>query len=106
MRRIGVRHVDNRRCLLPRDYLQDPFTFGNRGAAVILPVGGDVVSMRVARRQHLLVIAVRDRRIRSGDVCGEFGFGRDVWSDVLNGTRWPGETVLVAMFEALARAQV
>ena len=106
MRRIGVRHVDNRRCLLPRDYLQDPFTFGTRGGVVVLPVGGDPVSMRIARRQHLLVIAVRERRIRSSAVCGDFGFGRDVWSDVLNGTRWAGETVLVAIFEALASAQV
>lgn len=103
MRRIGVRHLDNRRCLRPCDYLLDPFTFGTAAARFVLPAGGDEVSLRVARLHHGLVVAIRANGVKGSWVCREWGFGRDVWSEVVAGRRWPGETVLVAMVDALNR---
>lgn len=103
MRRIGVRHLDNRRCLLPRDYLADPWSFGQPGVVtLVLPPGGDVVSQRIALQVHRMVLAVRDRQVRSTRACARFEFSREVWSEVLSGRRWPGETVLAAIVDSLA----
>jgi hypothetical protein len=103
MRRIGVRHLDNRRSLLPYDYLADPWAFGQPGrVGVVMPEGGDVVSQRIALQVHRLAVAVRSRHIRSTEACARFEFSREVWSEVLAGRRWPGETVLAAIIDALA----
>ena len=105
MRRIGIRHLDNRRTLTPRQYARKPWTFGTTAAVMELPEGGDEVSLRIAIYHHQLVIAVHARNVRVSDVCARFGFGRDVWHEVLGGHRWPGETVYVALVDALAHGQ-
>lgn len=102
MRRIGVRHLDNRRCLLPRDYLLEPNQFGHPGQVLlVMPAGGDLVSQRIALLVHRMAVTVRLQRIRSSQACARFGFSREVWSEVMTGRRWPGETVLAAMVDVL-----
>jgi len=93
--------LDNRRNLLPRTYFEDPWTFGTRAAKLTMPPGGDEVSQRIASHLNLLVCAVRERRLTSGQACARFGFCREVWSDVVNGRRWPGETVLTAILDTI-----
>lgn len=96
-----MRHLDNRRSGRPCDYLENPHTFGTRGARWVMPDGGDESSMRIARRTHNLVMSIRARRLRGAPICRRWGFGRDLWCEVMAGRRWPGETVLVAMIDAL-----
>ena len=102
MRRIGPRHLDNRRNLLPRDYFENPWTFGTPTAKLTMPSGGDDVSQRVAFHVNVLVRAVREHGLTSRQACTRFGFCREVWSDVVNGRRWPGETVLTAILDTIA----
>ena len=104
MRRIGPRHLDNRRNLTPRDYFEDPWTFGTANSRLVLPTAGDPVSQRIAWHTHLLVRAVRDQRLSSGSACRRFGFSRDVWSEVVNGHRWPGETIMTAIIDTIHNA--
>jgi hypothetical protein len=83
--------------------MADPWTFGSPAGVVIMPAGGDAVSQRVADHHHRLVVAIHAGKVRTSEICQQFDFGRDLWSDVLAGRRWPGETVLVAMVETLIR---
>lgn len=103
MRALGTRHLDRQRNLEPRAYLADPHSFGRRlDVAPAEPVGGDPVSQRVALLQHSLVVAWRERgrRPTSGELCAHYGFSRQLWSRVVLGERWAGETVLAALVEA------
>ncbi|MEN9505070.1 MAG: hypothetical protein RI958_996 [Actinomycetota bacterium] len=102
MPRIGNRHLDTRRNLKPRDYFENPWTFGVPSAQLVLPPGGDEVSQRIALQTHRLVCRLRERSVTSSRACERFGFSRDVWSEVCAGQRWPGETVLAAIIDTLA----
>jgi hypothetical protein len=79
--------------------------FGTSAARFQLPPGGDEVSMRIARLHHGLIVSLRAGGVKGSWVCREWGFGRDLWSEVIAGRRWPGETVLVAMIDALNRCR-
>lgn len=99
MGRLNGRHLDAKRRLRPRDYVADPFGFGERDVDPVLPPGGDQVSARIALRQHRLVLEIRSRRLRPGRILRAFGISRSVWSDTARGHRWAGETVLAAMHD-------
>ena len=104
VKRPGGNHVDRRRRLLPRDYLADPYGFGQpRANRTVQPSGGDPVSARVAWIQHELVAAWRVRGSSpSGAQLGrEFGFSRQTWSRAALGQRWMGEAVTCALLAAL-----
>jgi hypothetical protein len=102
-RRAHPRHVDLRRALLPRDYLADPYLFGREPTGVVLPQGGDRRSQQVARLQHQLALAwVRaGRRPTTTTLCERWGFSPSVWSRIVNGTRWAGETGMCALLDAV-----
>lgn len=68
-----------------------------------MPPGGDPISQRIALRTHTLVCELRKRRLTSTYACEQFGFNREVWSDVLNGHRWPGETVAFAILDTITK---
>ena len=104
MRRPGGNHLDRRRRLLPRDYLDPPEAFGLREpAAWVVPSGGDRTSQLVARVQHDLVIAwhTGPRRPSGAEMGRRFRFSRQTWSRSMLGERWMGETVLAAMLSVL-----
>lgn len=104
MRQPGGNHLDRRRRLLPRDYLDPPEAFGLRHPVRwVVPAAGDGTSQLVARVEHHLVIAWRSRPHRpSGAEMGRrFGFSRQTWSRTLLGERWMGETVMAAMLSVL-----
>lgn len=103
VRRSSATHIDLRRKLLPRQYLDRPDAFG-RDVSVrwVVPAGGDEVSLRVARLQHELVVAWRVGGARSGAATArEFGFSRQTWSRITLGERWMGETGAVALVTAI-----
>lgn len=89
----------DRRTLLPRDYLRDPYQFGvNLAADPVLPSRGDAVSQQVAMAQHHLAVLVRaaGTRATAADVTRRFGFSKQYWSRCLLGQAWMGETVQAA----------
>lgn len=89
----------DRRTLVPREYLVDPFQFGRTPAPTwVLPEAGDTVSQRVAMVQHQLAVAIRNRHRRSTTrtVTRAFGFSKQYWSLCLLGKAWMGETLLAA----------
>ena len=94
----------DRRTLLPRDYLDDPFTFG-RATAVAWrrPAGGDEASRQVAMVQHQVAFLVGQRQDRTAAhrVSARFGFSKQYWSLCLHGQAWMGETVLAAAVSIL-----
>src|SRR4051794_24328770 len=97
--RPGGNHVDLRRTLLPRDYVTDPDDYGdNPHARFHTPAGGDTVSGKVARVQHMLALAWRARQpARSGARdAAVFGLSATVWNDCMRGERWMRETVMAA----------
>lgn len=98
-------HIDSRRRLLPRDYLLDPWQFGQpiAGVNTCLPAGGDRVSKRVAEVQHHLVVTWRanGRYPQASVLCEQFGMSKQTWSRVTLGERWAGETVLAALTAAV-----
>lgn len=94
----------DRRSLQPEDYLTDPARFGSRLAVkLVVPAGGDKVSLEVALVQHRLSFALvhpRDPK-RAAAVKDKFGFSPSWWSKCLHGKGWMGETVLAAAVGAL-----
>lgn len=107
MRRPGGNHLDRRRRLLPRDYLENPDGFGfERRPVYVVPEDGDETSAAVARLQHELVRSWRQRGCRpSGAALGRrFGFSKQTWSRTVLGQRWMGETVMTALVQALREA--
>jgi len=98
----------DRRLLLPRDYLADPFQFGHHPHPVwVLPPGGDHRSLRVAMVQHDVALLVRTHCPRAGErVARRFGFSRQYWSKCTGGRAWMGETLLAAAIWALRTAGV
>lgn len=104
MRRPGANHLDRRRRLLPRDYLDPPEAFGLRDPIRwVVPADGDGTSQRVARVEHRLVVAWRlgDHRPSGPEMGRRFGFSRQTWSRCMLGERWMGETVLAAVLSIL-----
>jgi hypothetical protein len=106
MTRLSSRHLDARRSLTPRDYLADPWAYGERPSHMVMPDGGDQLSQRVALVQHELIREFRaDATLAPGTVCKIFGIHRNTWSRTMNGHRWAGETVMVALVWATKRNQ-
>ena len=108
MHRPGANHLDRRRRLLPRSYFERHDDFGiTPNARRIVPDAGDRASAEVAWLQHELVLEWRRRRCRpSGAAIGrEFGFSKQVWSRVVTGHRWMGETVAVVLIKVLRTPQ-
>jgi hypothetical protein len=104
MGRLNSRHLDARRTLSPRDYLTDPFAFGERSATPCLPIGGDEISLRIAVQQHRLVLAWRHHGGSGpGELCRLYGIHRNTWANALRGRRWAGETILAALLYGLTR---
>lgn len=100
----STRHLDRRRNLQPRDYLRDPFAFGREpGAELAVPAGGDGISLQIAARQHVLVVAwrARGKRPRSSEICRRWGFSSSTFSRIVLGERWAGETGLAAFDEVV-----
>lgn len=94
----------DRRHLLPRDYLTEPPRFGYQpDASMLLPAGGDPISLQVARVQHQVALTIRARhdRTATSKVTTAFGFSKQHWSDCLHGRAWMGETVLAAALTLL-----
>lgn len=105
--RPGGNHLDRRRALRPRDYATPGDAFGQPVAVEwSVPPGGDLVSLRVARTQHRLVVSWRGRAAQASGaaVARRYGFSRQTWSRTVLGERWAGETVLVALVETVAQA--
>lgn len=101
----GANHLDRRRTLLPRDYLDEPDLFGRSGTAVVrLPPGGDEVSARIAAIQHDLVRDWRvEHRPSSGEIRRLYGMSRQTWSRITLGERWAGETGLAVLHASWRR---
>ncbi|GAA1243230.1 hypothetical protein FB474_2379 [Oryzihumus leptocrescens] len=100
----------DRRNLLPRDYLADPFIFGHRlGVTTVLPPGGDPVSQAVALVQHHVAVLVRQEqqleRFTARRTTARFGFSKQYWSLCLLGYEWMGETVLAAAVSVALHTQ-
>jgi hypothetical protein len=98
----------DRRVLLPRDYLENPWQFGVHPAPRwILPPGGDERSMRVAMVQHDVARLLRLHCPRVGQrVADRFAFSRQQWSKGLRGHAWMGSTLLAGAIWALRSAGV
>lgn len=93
------RRLLDQRSLAPRDYLVDPWKFGqDPQAATRLPAGGDRRSRAVAQVQHSLACHIRARgdRHAAAMVTERFGFSKQFWSACLLGRIWMGETGLAA----------
>ena len=105
MRRTSAHHLDNRRHGLPRDYVNNPWLFGTETAVLVMPAGGDEDSAAVAWEIHNLVRYVEAHRIPGAAICREMHMGRDVWTEVKKGRRWPGETVLIALIRVIRKSQ-
>ena len=59
----GANHLSRRLQLTPRDYVNPPEGFGWNGEVKFeAPLDGDQLSLAVARRQHVLVKAWRQRQ--------------------------------------------
>lgn len=104
--RINGAHIDQRRLLLPRDYAADPDLFGHQIAVrFLIPHGGDELSMQVARSQHLMLCAWRQRTGGPGTTLmrRRFGISAAVWSRTTRGQRWAGETCFAALAHVLLR---
>lgn len=99
MAQIGARHLDRRRRMLPRDYVEDPEAFGvDPGARFRCPDTGDAVSLRIAEQVHMLLCAWnRDRRPSAAALANRFTMSKQTLSRVSRGERWPGETVMAAL---------
>lgn len=103
MAQLNPRHLDHRRALTPRDYATDPSLFGVVAAVEFrVPPGGDEISMRIAKLQHLLVCDWHDLRRRppATVLCRRFGCSPQTISKVTTGQRWAGETILAALHYA------
>lgn len=98
----NTRHLDRRRRLRPRDYATDPTLYGvDPTVAFHCPVGGDEISMRIAAHTHLVLCDWNlDRRPSATAIAKTFGTSKNTISRVSRGTRWPGETLLVALTES------
>jgi hypothetical protein len=92
------RSVDSRRQLLPRDYLAEPMRFGVDGdVELTMPFDGDQASFEIARLVHRLAIVARQSGRCGAQLGRRFQFSRQVFSDVLNGRRWPNASTLAAL---------
>lgn len=106
MARLGPRHLDSRRKLLPVSYLERPADFGRRQRpAFVLPQDGDIVSQRIAVLQHQLIFTwnERGRRPSVGELCREWRVSKQTLSRCTLGERWLGETLLAAFVQIVAR---
>ena len=104
MGRFNGRHLDQRRQLQPRDYLTRADYFGvDPNVQVVVPEGGNEVSLRVAVEQHLLVCRWGEvRRPSSAAVLARrYGTTPSTISAVVTGRRWAGETLFAALNEEL-----
>ena len=103
--RLGPRHLDSRRTLLPASYLEHPEAFGRRREVrIVLPVGGDRVSQQIALLQHRLILAwnERGRRPSAAELASSWCVSKQVISRCALGQRWLGETLLAAFLQAVA----
>jgi hypothetical protein len=93
----------DRRLLLPREYLVDPYRFGtDLTPQWVLPPGGDQRSLRVAMVQHDIARLLRSHCPRIGQRVGDrFAFSRQQWSKCTRGQAWMGPTVLSGAIWAL-----
>ena len=92
------RSVDRRRRLLPRDYVTQPDRFGVDGdVEFAMPPGGDDASFEIARLVHRLAVVARTSGRCGAQLGRRFQFSRQVFSDVLNGRRWPNASTLAAL---------
>ena len=103
MNRPGWNAIDRRRspeAPSPCAYCVDPHAFGrNPDARFRVPPGGTAADLELARLQHILVLAWRERgrQPSTGQLRSRWSISKQVWSRVVLGTRWPGETALAAL---------
>jgi len=100
MGRIHPRHLDQRRLLEPRDYAEQPESFGlSEHLKFRVPDGGDEISMRIAATQHLLVCLWNrtHRHVSAVQLEQRFGVKKQTMSLTTKGRRWAGETALAAL---------
>lgn len=105
--RINGAHIDQRRLLLPAAYAKNSADFGVvRALEFGVPDGGDVVSMRVALEQHLVVCSWfgNGQRPTAAVLCKRFEMSTATFSRTVRGQRWAGETLLAAFSYALRSA--
>lgn len=108
MAHLNPRHLDHRRALIPSAYALDPRLFGVvTDLEFRVPPGGDVVSMRIAQLEHLVICEweALGRRPSAAALCRRFGFSPQTLSKVTTGQRWAGETLLAALQYATRRPQ-
>jgi hypothetical protein len=101
-------NADTRRVGLPRDYLADPFKFGNDdGVALTDGPTGDAVSARIAHTQHYMIVAWRaiEGRPSGAEIGRRYGVSRATVSRAMLGQRWFGETLLCGFMLELRREQ-
>jgi len=94
----------------PRDYLDEPLSFGiDPDARFTVPPDGDEHALRAAAVQHHLAIQLRrlePAARRNGARAGRlFGFSRQHWSDCLVGRSWMGPATYAAAIAALLDIQ-
>ncbi len=90
----GANHLSKRLQLTPRDYVNPPEGFGWNGEVTFeAPLDGDQLSLAVARHQHVLVKAWRQRQ-RTGDAqngaetARQLQCSRQTVSATATGHRW------------------
>lgn len=106
MRRFNGRHLDEARLLIPRVYAVIPSLFGvDKQLDFFVPPDGDRVSMLVSREQHLLVCdySLIRKPSSAGGLTRRYRTSPQTFSTVVTGQRWAGETLMVALSEAVRR---
>ncbi len=88
--------------LTPRDYLQDPYSFGRAGPVRwTLPPAGTQAGLRAAQRQHALVCHWgRTRTPKTGTIRRNYGISKQTWSRIVLGQRWAGQLGMEALLDA------
>lgn len=101
MGRIHPRHLDQRRLLEPRDYVEQPESFGlSEQLKFRVPVGGDEISMRIVATQHLLVCLWNrtQRHVSAVQLEQRFGVKKQTMSLTTKGRRWAGRPLAAVVF--------
>ena len=102
----GFNRIDRHLTLSPRDYIVPGHAFGiEREVTVVIPPGGNGPAAKVAYTQHRHALLWRTMAERpSGAELGRaWGFSKQTWSRAVLGETWMGQTLLVALLEALSR---
>lgn len=102
--RPGHNALDSRLPHQPRDYLSEPHLFGSTGEVqMIMPPGGNMVALRAAEMQHLLVSIWRRLGRSQAELARRWDCSPQTVSDTVLGKRWAGSVLLSAMSEPFLR---